>query len=204
MLEARKLPLYEFANGAKAFYFLKGALEDDRIWYTGLDHQRAWRQVVGFKTVGRSVGRSGNGTPTLRYWHFGLQAKPVVWPAVGYMLKPRVLFSDDGQTIWTDVARLHRARRSQCRNWWNAKWRDLIAATLSWLSGAQETLRLDVGSGATLQVPTRPLQVIAPISYDDSDLGTEIGIEDESADLDELDEVELETDDDAFQQDKPS
>jgi hypothetical protein len=194
MLEVRRLSLYEFANGAKAFFFLKGAFEDDRIWYRGFDGQRTWRQVVGFKTVGRSA----DGTPTLRYWHFGLQAKPVIWPAVGYMLKPRVLFSDDGQAIWADVARLHRARRSQCRNWWNAKWRDLITATLSWLSGAEGSLALDVGTGVTLRVPTNPLQVNAPISYDDSELGTGMNTEDESVEPDELDDGELEGDGDAF------
>ncbi len=166
LLTARSLPLHDFAGGATSLYFTKGMLPEDRVWHTTPQGSRSWRNVIGHKTMSAPEG----GTVTLRYWHFSLQAKPVLWPRVGFVMKPHVLFSDDGTTIWDSADRLHRARRSQCRDWWNDKWRDLIAGSVAWLAGGKATVRLEVGSNVTLEVHNRPIPVTSPVSYDESGL----------------------------------
>ena len=51
------------------------------------------------------VGYSTRTNPTTgvsvkRYWHFAMQARPLVHPAPAFVFKPHVVFTNDGLTIW--------------------------------------------------------------------------------------------------------
>lgn len=139
-----------------------------------LEHVAGQTDLVRFVKVDDSIGRRGlTGYKTVldvtpdakkkRFWHFGLSAKPLTHPLLGFALYPHVLFSDDGKNIWDDKKRLHAARRSQCKDWWNAAWRDRILAFLSYISDG-EILRLPSGNG-TLPVSIRPVAFQSPVSY---------------------------------------
>ena len=166
-LRVRTLPTYEFANQRKAFYFVDGMVPNDRVFFTAYDGSRGRRDMIGFRTI-KSSGPEDD--PTRRYWHFSLEARPTSTPFVGYTMKPHVLFSNDAQTIWVDTDSLHRARRSQCKNWWNDRWRDLIAAAVSFLAADSEFMRIPVGSTAELLVAARPITVTSPVSFDEASL----------------------------------
>ena len=161
-LAERKLPAYSFSGRVPAFYFSKGMVPDDKLWYTGVGGDRAWRSVVGYKSTGGATG--------IRYWHFALEAKPTSHPVYGYLMKPHVLFSDDGVQIWNSPRRLHRARRSQCAGWWNDRWRDLIAAATTWLADSSSSIELSAGRETRLAIAATPLVFRAPVSFDDDRL----------------------------------
>jgi hypothetical protein len=164
LIRARGLATHAFANNASAFFFTKGQVPSDTVSYAWSMGLHSSRRVVGYRTVNER----------LRYWHFALQAKPrIQHPWVGYVMKPHVLFSDDGEHLWESADRLHRARRSQCRGWWNDKWRDLIAGTVSWLAQGDATITLPVGTEATLHVGATPLWFTSPVSMDDGMLSDE-------------------------------
>ena len=167
-LKERNLPTHSFSNRAVAFYFQTNTIPSNRGFFTEPTGERNWRAVVGTKTIKRSK----DAEPTYRYWHFGLHAKPSSWPNVGYVMKPHVLFSDDGLTVWESNERLHRARRSQCKNWWNALWRDRIAASVAFLCGEDGYLSLRVGRDVFIKVNGTPLRVIAPVLFDESSLAS--------------------------------
>jgi hypothetical protein len=185
LLRARKVPVFTFANKASAFYFLKGQVPEDRVWFRRPNDTRSYRDVIGFKTIGR-----GEGIPSaLRYWHYALEAKPSTHPVVGFTMKSHVLFSDDGQHLWSDKNRLHSARRSQCKAWWNDKWRDLVTAGVSWLAGGTDWIELATGSSSSIRVSSIPILLSSPVSYDEDQLSaSEPGI----LDSDEADTVEVE------------
>ena len=166
LVATRSLPTYSFATGAPAFYFTKGMLPDDRAWYQAYDGARSWRNIIGYKTL---KGARDN-APGIRYWHFALELRPTSHPEIGYTMRSHVLFSDDGKTIWDSKDRLHRARRSQCKDWWNDRWRDLIAASVSFLAEGREAVRLPVGSEATICVAARPITLLSPLSFDETSL----------------------------------
>jgi hypothetical protein len=67
-----------------------------------------------------------------------------------------VLFSDDGSQIWPSKARLHSARRTYCKDWWNPHWRDRILASVRWLADG-DTLSLPAGSDASIVVDITPV-----------------------------------------------
>ena len=183
----RELPVFALSGGTQCFYFTQGMVEQDRVFYTGVNDRPAYRQVVGFSTVGRQPGKE----PIKRYWHFGLQLKPLVYPVPAFAVKPHVLFSSDGRTIWDDAKRLHRARRSECKNWWNAEWRDRILASMTWLVNDSGKIIVPLGSGFSLSIAPQPLSVTSPVSYRDpekSDRPVAVGPEDPEDDFDDEDD----------------
>jgi hypothetical protein len=187
-VRSRNLPTYELSDGAPFLYFPLGFSEGDRVAFLGVDNRRAHRGLVGFRT--RKSPSSDQ--PSRAYWHFGLRAKPLVTPFIGFAMRPHVVFSDDGHTPWSSKAALHAARRSWCKDWWNADWRDRILAAVEWLSQGKEFIELAVASGHSLIVAKRPLRVTSPFSY-----------EDPSSSPDALGLFDLDTQDEADEFDDP-
>lgn len=153
---------YVLANGKPCYYFAKGLLKNDTIWYTGADEGR-FRKMVGFKSWDDQDGERA-----FRYWHFGITAKPSL-SDIGpphLVVQPHVLFSDDGITLWSSKTRHARARRSQCRSWWNAEWRDRILATMQWLSSRNDgSLVLETGGRTPIKVSSGPRVFTSAVSY---------------------------------------
>ena len=65
---------------------------------------------------------------------------------------------------------MHRARRSQCKGWWNDKWRGLIGAAVSWLAAGEAVININVGTTAKLLVAATPLRLECPVSFDEKAL----------------------------------
>jgi hypothetical protein len=157
---AKGLAHYVLANETMMSYFpLSVAGSDDRVYFKGVDSKRAYRSVVGFKTVGMDRRR--------RYWHFGVQARINCDEQCAVVIKPHVVFSDDGQRIWSSKERLHSARRSQCKNWWNSEWRDRICGTMSWLAAEGSAFSVPMSPGSAISVSSRSLMFRSPVSYVD-------------------------------------
>ena len=186
MIAKRQLPTYELANEVKCFYFSKGLIEHDTISFQKTWGGTAHRNVVGYKTI-RATDSRGE---TKRYWHFAIQARPLVYPQVAYCIKPHVVFSDDGRTIWEGKLRLHRARRSQCKNWWNAEWRDRTLAAMSWLANEEGIIELALGGDLAIKVSNTPLEFVSPLSYSDPEKISTHFTDDDERELDELTDLE--------------
>lgn len=108
-------------------------------------------------------------------WHFGISAYPSLEPFPHMEVSSHVLFSDDGRQIWNSSNRLHRARRSMCRHWWNAEWRDRNAALLLFLAGARggdDHIDLPVGETAKAVMTIESVAVSIPRGYDESKVTT--------------------------------
>ena len=83
-----------------------------------------------------------------------------------------MLFSSDGKTLWQSKRRLAKARRNQCREWWNDEWRDRILATIAWLAGDEVLIRLPLGSDTFFSVHKIPLTFESSVSYRDPKEGS--------------------------------
>jgi len=83
------------------------------------------------------------------------------------MVRSHVLFSDDGEKLWASAAQLHRARRSQCKNWWNDDWRDRLLATMTWFGDGELTFALPLGSSVQGSVSIRPLEFVSPVALNE-------------------------------------
>ncbi len=179
-IKARNLPIYELANETKCFYFTKDMVKNDNLYFIGANGDKTYRSVVGFKTVKESK----------RYWHFAVQAKPLIYPCLAYIVKPHVIFSDDGTKIWESKERMHTARRSQCKNWWNPEWRDRILATMAWLANEKDKIEIRLSSNMSMYASSLPILFDSPVSFIDPK--EEILVIDYDDDRDEEIEEELE------------
>lgn len=152
------LGMYQLSDQASCFFFRKGDSDSLDIPFTRLNGKRTYRGVVGYKT---------NQNGSKRYWHFGVDAQPVHDPIFSYRIASHVVFSDDGRTVWTDHLRMHRARRSQCKNWHNPEWRDRLLAVAAWLSQEGNAFHVPVSEEAEIVVDAHSIAVSSPVSYVD-------------------------------------
>jgi hypothetical protein len=166
MLAERKLPVYELANKAKCFYFLKDRVPNDKVFFTGVDGEKTYRAMVGYSTRTNPT----TGVSVKRLWHYAVQARPLVHPTLAYIFKSHVLFTSDGTAIWESKKRLASARRSQCKSWWNDEWRDRTLAAATYLCNGADKMTIRLGSTASLSIPSAPLPFCSPVSYTDPQL----------------------------------
>ena len=136
MAVSKRLAAYSMSGNRLAFYFDRQTLPEPDVKFVGVGGKQSRRGLMGYKTISRGK----------RHWHFAVSAKAAVHPTPLLIMRSHVLFSDDGETLWTSAMIQHRARRGQCKNWWNDDWRDRLLATMSWLADAQPTISLPLGT----------------------------------------------------------
>lgn len=175
-LTRRGLCAFPLSSGLVARFFPDGQLEKNKAHFTPAHGKPTWRQLVGRKS--RKV--AGGGKVPDGYWHYALSASPQLGAFPRIVLRHHVIFSDDGQTPWDKPDRMHKARRTVCKQWWNAAWRDRLLAFSAQFEGENGKLSVATG-GDPLLVSMKPERFVSPVSY----------FEDGAAGLDESAEIEL-------------
>jgi hypothetical protein len=154
---------YELANGRLCWFFLKPQNEDFlKVHFEGIEGTRDWRALTGFATITSQRDRSSS---TMRYWHFAIQVHAKFRPDVVFHITSHVVFSDDGKIPWLDKKRMHRARRRQCKNWYNDVWRDRLLAAISFLAVEKPSLEIPVASGQSIIMDSRPMIFESEVSF---------------------------------------
>jgi hypothetical protein len=165
MAQEKSLPLFELSSRRRTLWFPRGIVPGNTVSFVGVDGKKTRRDMCGYRTMSRM---SGDKYP--RYWHFGLEAVPLLYPVPVLALKSHVLFTLDGKTESGDAKFQHRARRGQCKDWWNDKWRDLTLAAVTWLTDGHTSLGLKLGPNTTVLMEWRPVKCRSDVSYDDADV----------------------------------
>lgn len=179
------LGVYELSNGQLCYYFHMN-FGGDKVFFEGVNRQRTWRTLMGYRTF-----ETQTGVKEKRYWHFAIEGKPMLHPEPFYLIKSHVLFSDDGYNVWDSKARLHVARRSWCKDWWNETWRDRLLASMSFMADSKPTVEIAVGSDVFVDIDFVPFKFISPVTYSD--------LRDQEADLaddQEMPVIDIDEDDD--------
>jgi hypothetical protein len=121
--------------------------------------------MAGFAGVwSRTSKRTGE--TRSRRWHFGIQARPQLWPHLVYCVTAHVVFSDDGKTLWTDSGKMHRARRNRCKDWYNERWRDRLLAAASFLAAESDRIQLPVSETESIVVGVQPMRFQSKITFE--------------------------------------
>lgn len=150
------LGTYALSNRSNCYFFKKEAQPNLDVHFTSPDGKKSYRSVVGYAT-------QADGTK--RYWHFAVQARPMLAPSLGYLISSHVIFTSDGVTPWSSHAKVHSARRRQCKSWFNPEWRDRLLATLHWLSQGSSTLSIPAGSHVRIEASVIPQEFESEVSY---------------------------------------
>lgn len=159
-LRRRRFPSYTLSQGVTSFYFTDGLVNRNKLTVSYGGREKTWRAIVGTKTIGSHSSRSRK-----RFWHFAVSLTPRVYPELSFVARPHVLFSDNGASVWENKDAMHKARRSQCKNWWNQHWRDRLLASVFWLSNGSGSIALLDRSDLRLLIGAEPLTFQSPVDY---------------------------------------
>ena len=165
-MRKKGLNMYGMANDRYAWHFADGYRDKNRTHYADINGVKRRRKLVGYSNM-RGV-----------YWHFAVAAYPFLGREFRLLLKTHVAFSEDGKRPLASVKRMHSLRRSFCRNWWNDRWRELLFAYISEISGGEKHIQLPVGSSQFIQVCSKPQLFESPVSV--SGIDAAHTLEDES------------------------
>ena len=101
-----------------------------------------------------------------------------------FALRSHVVFSKDDGTV-IEGNRAHQLRRSFCKSWWNARWRDMLRAFVTNLACQADQVELPLSPGTAATVATVPMRFRAPVWVDDDDAMPRTLEEDEAVNDDE-------------------
>ena len=181
LCEERGLLRRGFVTGDSWFVPI-GLLDKDQGVFTD-DDGRTRRRQLASRSERRQVS-----------WHFGVSARATI-AEPGYLaLRSHVVFSKDDGTV-VEGNRAHQLRRSFCKSWWNARWRDMLRAFVANLACDADQIELPLSPETAVTVATVPMRFRAPVWVDDDDAMPRTLEEDEAVNDDEpFDEASEEED----------
>ncbi len=144
-MSERGLVSFELASGALAWFLPHDGLENDKVTFVDQEGKRRRKQLVGWSERRRV------------FWHAAFEARVVMSEPARIVLRPHVIFTEDGSNPVFSTVRMHALRRSFCRSWWNDRWRDLLLGFVSIFANDSE-IDLQVGQSLSIRL-TEPLRV---------------------------------------------
>lgn len=153
--EARGLRRYVLSNNAIAWFAPIGLI-DGKVAFVDREGVTRRKSLVGFSAK-RGV-----------HWHFAVELRVAPGSPLRLIVRPHVVFTDDGKTPLESSNRMHTLRRGFCKSWWNDRWRDLSIAYLAWMAGDSETIDLEVGADEPLSLSSKLIEESAPVSPEES------------------------------------
>ncbi len=153
---ARKLRSYEMSNGGKVWFPQVGYSRDG--WTRYFDPNGVERRK---RLVGRSEKRN-------IFWHFGMEAWPLIGRELRIVLKPHVVFTENGEAQFPSFRRMHQLRRGFCRSWWNSRWRDLMLSYLTLITDESGAIRIRGSSKQVFVVDPKPIHFQTSVSLMDA------------------------------------
>lgn len=189
-MRTRGLRPYEMSNERMAWFAANDAQSGN--WVSFIDMAGVRRRK---RLVGRSVRRSVN-------WHYAIEVSH--YASIGSLViaKPHIVFTRDGMNPLDDPKAMHRLRRGFCKSWWNDRWRDLLLAYLTSISGGFDQIEIPCGGDQAFRIAARPLLFESPVSVSGLE---EVSEEDDSdSQLDSLAEQDVWDAEEAFADDEGS
>jgi hypothetical protein len=151
---SKSLKSFELASGHFAWWPTAAHATLQRHSFKWPDGPAGSRQIVG-----RSNKRGF-------HWHYGVSCKVRTSPIRHVRVASRVIFTADGYNVFGSPKRLHRMRRSFCKNWRNGKWRDLFLTFWFWLAAGANFIDIPLGEGVAMRLTLPPMGVDAPFGID--------------------------------------
>jgi hypothetical protein len=97
---------------------------------------------------------------------------------------------------------MHRLRRGFCKNWWNARWRDLMLAYIMFVADPNGMIPIPMGSEVNMLIDARPLLFESPVSLTGLE-PSEYESDETDAELDAMmEDTDWELDDEAEEEDE--
>lgn len=157
----------------KGLHFTLNA-HNERIYYYPLKHPKAKGATVIYQ---HRRDPSKKASPSRKYlvgnyldmgnWHFGVSARVVYSPFFSYTLQTHIIFTHDGEKIWTDAQKMHSHRRKKGKRFFNKEWRDLLLAMIQSWQDEKGEIRIKVTSATEVILKSDPFGIWANFGFRD-------------------------------------
>jgi len=148
----KKLHLYTLSNKIKCFFYIKDQLNKDKVFFT-YRNRSTYKQLVG------EFGEF--------FWHYGLSSTVLLNPLLCFSFRAHLVFSDDGSTIWNSKSKLHKARRSKGKSFFNKEWRGLMLAYFSSISDNNDQILIPLSLDKNLMLSNTPVTFTCDYGYEE-------------------------------------
>ncbi len=137
-------------------------------WFVPLGlYEQDWGRFVDEHRKPRRRQLAGHSDARKVDWHFGVSARVTIAEPRHFALRSHVVFSVDGEPL--EGRRAQLLRRSFCKSWWNARWRDMLRGFVANLAGGAEEVELPLSPDAALPMATTPMRLQSPVWVEDDD-----------------------------------
>lgn len=151
LMISKGLNIYELSNDRNCYFYKKDQLVNDRVFF---DYE------------GKRIRKDLVGNYFENFWHYGVSVSTLLYPKLCFSLKSHIIFSDDGQLVWSDKDKVHRARRTKGKNFFNKEWRSMLLAFLSSLGeDSNNHINLPLTEKYLLSLSTKTIEFKSPIGY---------------------------------------
>lgn len=146
-----------FSSKSITWWLPQGLLKNDKVFFLNIQNEKTRRNLCG---KSKKVS-----------WNFGIQTKILFEPELCILLKPQILFTEDGQKLIYDDKIQSSYRKSRTKSWFNEKWRELIIAFMNWVANSQEIITIGASDEQQITISSRPLLFECPISLNEDAIG---------------------------------
>lgn len=153
LMKSKRASWYELSAKRSCYYYSVGV--KDKVSFVINDNKKT-KNLIGHYKI--SPLESG-------YWHFGITAKALIDPILCFSLKSHILFSNDGEHIWQEKDKLHRARRKKGRRWFNEEWKDQLLAFINSLKDESGKITLLLNKDCPIDMAITPMEITSDFGY---------------------------------------
>lgn len=148
-LSGKGLSAYQF-SGRTIGFWVNSLLIPSRVAFDWKNGWKGSRALIGDAKKFR--------------WHYCVSIHVKIEKETYVQITPRVIFTENGTAPIASASKMHALRRSVPRGWRNDRWRDLLLAFLSWVSGGDPYIDLPVGEDRVLRFAAMPITMQSPVS----------------------------------------
>jgi hypothetical protein len=153
---ARGLSCFALSENKNAWWVPDGLLGNEKVQFVRASGVAGWRQLTGEYNARTRSWR----------WHYGVAGSPVFGDRNVFKLTGHVIYTDPTGKLQPSA----QYRRSHCRMWFNADWRDRLYALVALLSEGRSEIPLPFGGNVLGRMSAHPLTLVhgvaVPLSLD--------------------------------------
>jgi hypothetical protein len=144
----RGLLPFALSENKNAWWVPDGLVEDGKVQFIRSSGVAGWRQLTGEYNARSRPWR----------WHYGVAASPLFGASNMFKFTGHVIYTDPAG----EVGPTAQYRRSHCRMWFNADWRDRLYALVALLSQGRPEIALSFGGDVFGAISAHPLTFVHP------------------------------------------
>jgi hypothetical protein len=120
-------------------------LSKNIAFYLGSNNKKEFNYINFFyPDSGIKKSKKIGGKYNVHFWNYGISAKPIILPIIGFSLSSHLIFTKDGTNPIEDDSFQATHRRRKAKRFFNSQWRDMLLAFVEYLKDHNNEIKIKV------------------------------------------------------------